>query len=67
MPTNKMTTAKFQLRYFVQKGGCFINQKNRLLPLANQEKRERDKKQTLWPLFMDGVQLPQVYRATTRR
>ena len=25
------------------------------------------KKQTLWPLFMDRVQLPQGYRATTRR
>ena len=24
-------------------------------------------KKTLWPLFMDGVQLPQDYRATTRR
>ena len=24
-------------------------------------------KKTLWPLFMDGVQLPQCYRATTRR
>ena len=24
-------------------------------------------KKTLWPLFMDGVQLPQGYRATTRR
>ena len=24
-------------------------------------------KQTLWPLFMDRVQLPQGYRATTRR
>ena len=22
---------------------------------------------TLWPLFMDGVQLPQSYRATSRR
>ena len=24
-------------------------------------------KNTLWPLFMNGVQLPQGYRATTRR
>ena len=26
-----------------------------------------NKKETLCPLFMDGVQLPQGYRATTRR
>ena len=25
------------------------------------------KKKTLWPLFMDGVQVPQGYRATSRR
>ena len=25
------------------------------------------KKKTLWPLFMDGVQLPQGYRVTMRR
>ena len=25
------------------------------------------KKKTLWPLFMDGVQLPQGYRGTSRR
>ena len=25
------------------------------------------KKKTLWTLFMDGVQLPQAYRATTKR
>ena len=27
----------------------------------------QEKKKALWPLFMDGVQLPQGYRATTRR
>ena len=39
-----------------------------LLPVKNKETNHViEKLKTLWPLFMDGVQLSQGYRATTRR
>ena len=38
-----------------------------LLPVKNKETNHViEKLKTLWPLFMDGVQLSQGYRATTR-
>ena len=37
------------------------------LKLFQQANLVKKLKETLWPLFMDGVQLPQEYRATTRR
>ena len=35
--------------------------------VSKQNLQNLHKKTTLWPLFMEGVQLPQGYRATSRR
>ena len=40
----------------------------KFLNLTNQShEKQFGFKKTLWPLFMDGIQLPQGYRTTTRR
>ena len=55
-------------------GSCFFSIKNpnlRNIQIvfieANVIFRVSSSKKTLWPLFMDRIQLPKVYRATTRR
>ena len=55
-------------------GSCFFSIKNPNLRniqivfiAANVIFRVSSSKKTSWPLFMDRVQLPKVYRATTRR